>query len=851
MSRYSSASSEDEELKSVGSRSVASGGRGVPCRQSTQPKEIHVTVPKEFAQIDLLRGMGDSGQCLRTRALSTDGEYNSCRINGLGHDTTNGGRTNHPRNRSFSPPTSLSQRLVDNDPFNYEEKGAATPQRRKPRRVSSRTSETVSQRRFSGQGSTSPRRQTHVPPVDRNLSRSPSPMTPKGMHHQNHMSIGRVIDHELLARAGFSIEDPNEPGSSSTNQFANGSQHRAMQPKRSPRPQFRTISQQSIDSDEDLARRMQNLEDRGMGRLNSDRALETMSDSDNDLETACSLHADAFLETQSVSNEVSKASSGLLNDHGPIPFAPGAYQTIRIPLSPKLACKVESAPEQRCTSSRIPSPIPPPSIIASTMTAAPIALQPYSSPSKQRKKRMNFLSKLTNRSSSPSVVAIANGLKTPPSSDAQSGIPAHIPPPPGGSIGASRSSSAAMQQGRSVSPNNNTKTGAVSGIPKGIPAAGIHGVKPSAGHGSSISFNGSFRGTSVCAACGMTHGPFLKAFDRLYHPECFRCKTCAGKIEQNDQFRYTVDSDGRKHPHHRECFMSFGVKCVVCKHALPMTAEGRVPFIKHPFFDDEKMCMRHADEPRRRCAGCQRFEPNDAQFIDIMDGDRCVCPACCRSAIVDNADAKPLWNLVLDFFQTSLKLPVWGPLRDLPILLVGSETLHSQMRERNLIHGSSSHPLTAGMCLTEPMRRGNEVPRYSSSSSKQKLEVISILCLTGLPRDLTASVLAHEAAHAWIKMHPKYDLNSPLPAQVEEGVAQLVAFLFLSDGLGPTPKQTPEEALDGPSDEKLRQYFKFTIERETSDVYGTGYRRAAVLYRDIGIEALLTHIMQYRDFPVT
>ena len=173
------------------------------------------------------------------------------------------------------------------------------------------------------------------------------------------------------------------------------------------------------------------------------------------------------------------------------------------------------------------------------------------------------------------------------------------------------------------------------------------------------------------------------------------------------------------------------------------------------------------------------------------------------------------------------------------------------MRERNLIHGSSSHPLTAGMCLTEPMRRGNEVPRYSSSSSKRTLEVISILCLTGLPRDLTASVLAHEAAHAWIKMHPKYDLNSPLPAQVEEGVAQLIAFLFLSDGLGPTPKQTPEEALDGPSDEKLRQYFKFTIERETSDVYGTGYRRAAVLYRDIGIEALLTHIMQYRDFPVT
>jgi hypothetical protein len=391
----------------------------------------------------------------------------------------------------------------------------------------------------------------------------------------------------------------------------------------------------------------------------------------------------------------------------------------------------------------------------------------------------------------------------------------------------------------------------MSGIPKGIPAAGIHSVKPSAGHGVNNSFSGSFRGTTVCAACGLTHGSFLKVFDRKYHPDCFRCKTCAGKIDPNDQFRYVTDSAGRKHPHHRECFMSFGVTCVVCKETLPMTAEGRVPFIKHPFFEDEKMCVRHADEQHRRCAGCQRFEPNDSPFIDIMDGDRCVCPACCRSVIVDNADAKPLWNEVLAFFETNLKLPVWGPLRDLPILLVGSDTLRRQMREQNHIHVSLSHPLIAGMCLTEPFRRENEVPRYSSSNSKQKLEVISILCLTGLPRDLSSSVLAHEATHAWIKMHPKYDMSNPLPPQVEEGVAQLIAMLFLNEGLGPTPKQTPEEAIDGPSDEKLRQFFKFTIERETSEVYGAGYRRAATVYRDVGIEALLTHILQYRDFPVT
>lgn len=88
-----------------------------------------------------------------------------------------------------------------------------------------------------------------------------------------------------------------------------------------------------------------------------------------------------------------------------------------------------------------------------------------------------------------------------------------------------------------------------------------------------------------------------------------------------------------------------------------------------------------------------------------------------------------------------------------------------------------------------------------------------------------------------------------MPPQVEEGIAQLIAMLFLTRGLDSPAAQSANE--DGPSDDKLRQYFKFTIEREKHEIYGTGYRRAAMAYRDIGIEALLTHVLQYRDFPHT
>jgi hypothetical protein len=240
--------------------------------------------------------------------------------------------------------------------------------------------------------------------------------------------------------------------------------------------------------------------------------------------------------------------------------------------------------------------------------------------------------------------------------------------------------------------------------------------------------------------------------------------------------------------------------------------------------------------------------------------------------MVDNADVSPLWERVLDFFERSLNLPVWKEMRDIPILVVQSDALNDQMRSDNAHYGSSQI-MARGLCLTDhsPNRRFKlpSMRFISSSRSFAAIEqqgftyyevpepgrgnpnsnVFAILCLSGLPRDLTVSVLAHEATHAWIKLHPKYDSRKPLPAQVEEGCAQLVAMLLLTDGLD--PPDTTADTVEGPSDEKLRQYFKFSIERDPDEIYGTGYRLAARAYSDIGIEALLNHVVRYGGFPST
>ncbi len=55
------------------------------------------------------------------------------------------------------------------------------------------------------------------------------------------------------------------------------------------------------------------------------------------------------------------------------------------------------------------------------------------------------------------------------------------------------------------------------------------------------------------------------------------------------------------------------------------------------------------------------------------------------------------------------------------------------------------------------------------------------LCLQvlyGLPRLLTGSILAHECMHAWLRMSG-CSSHQHLPEQVEEGLSQLMAYLWL------------------------------------------------------------------------
>lgn len=393
-----------------------------------------------------------------------------------------------------------------------------------------------------------------------------------------------------------------------------------------------------------------------------------------------------------------------------------------------------------------------------------------------------------------------------------------------------------------------------------------------------------------CATCNEIVAFPLYAMGNLYHKECFRCMACHDLIEPNENFAVTTGPDGKTVPLHKNCYGElYGLKCTVCRNTIQGDSNGRVSYIKHPFFE-EIMCPSHnvntgrsasaakstaATPHQRKCTGCHRFEPlpvgSNTGFADLGDADRCICYSCCRTVIVDSHDAKSLWGRIIRFFEEGLKLPIFRGMSDIPILIVPHDALNAQLQHSN--HQGSSQIMTRGLCLSEHQigsnfflsrlrfdknagsflpsddeSRGHTYFRIpDASKTNPQTNVTAILCLTGLPSDLCASILAHEATHAWIKLHPGFNPTRPIPPQVEEGCCQLVAMLFLNDGLD--EPATNNNDGDGPSDEKLRQYFKFSIETDTNEVYGEGYRKAARAYAQIGIEELLSHVVNYREFP--
>lgn len=296
-------------------------------------------------------------------------------------------------------------------------------------------------------------------------------------------------------------------------------------------------------------------------------------------------------------------------------------------------------------------------------------------------------------------------------------------------------------------------------------------------------------------------------------------------------------------PWHLECFRERHIpRCAVCHQFIPEQGR-RIVWNEVPFWK-QRYCPEH-EGVVPRCAGCDRLRPAGEDWAELEDG-RQLCLQCLDTITTDTRDAQPLWQNVLAFYDgLGLSLPTVPPM-----MLVDSGALNEAEGQETHGRGRGGGPVfhVRGLTLTEEYASirtilripgGNPfaIQRQPVAVGPTRCEVTGILVVYGLPRLLTGSILAHEVMHAWLRLSG----CTRLPEQVEEGLCQLMALLWL--------EAQADKGFKDEFEERLAAYLGHQIRSDTSVVYGDGFRLAHEAFQLHGLAPLVQHVRQTGAFP--
>jgi hypothetical protein len=365
-----------------------------------------------------------------------------------------------------------------------------------------------------------------------------------------------------------------------------------------------------------------------------------------------------------------------------------------------------------------------------------------------------------------------------------------------------------------------------------------------------------------CKTClrQCTVGAFKKTTDGdIYHPDCFRCFGCNSVIDGP----YTKRGEPPE-PYHSHCAIElFNPRCSLCDIAL----DGR--HYKHPFFEKEIYCLGHGNQ--RSCFTCGRKEPcgNSGReaYVELPDR-RLICPDCSTSLIMTSSEATEIYSRVVDFMEGSLGLEMPAGMREVPVLAVDLECLNEKSAVQHCCStGGEGGGIVRGLTLStcgEIRHYHRGLPNISIQSLSVSMptalfrvettrNVTAVLVLSGMPSDLTTSVLAHEAMHVYIKLSHRFSFH--LPSKVEEGICQVVAYLYLNnknemDMCKGSDILDDQEFIKLQQNELMREYFKYQIAHDQSPIYGDGFREAMKAVEVIGLPNVLDFIRENQCLPV-
>ncbi|KAF8394150.1 hypothetical protein HHK36_020356 [Tetracentron sinense] len=237
-------------------------------------------------------------------------------------------------------------------------------------------------------------------------------------------------------------------------------------------------------------------------------------------------------------------------------------------------------------------------------------------------------------------------------------------------------------------------------------------------------------------------------------------------------------------------------------------------------------------------------------YTSIEDG-RKFCQECLEIAIMSTEECLPLYVDIQDFFE-GLNMKVE---QQVPLHLVDRHGLNE------VVKGEKSAPELRGLCMSET-RDVNSVVRSSRIMEafrvkimkkkpyklKRKWEVTAIIILSGLPRLLTGSILAHELMHAWMRLKG----YSTVSRDVKEGMCAVLAHMWLESEImlwSASTSSSSSSTRRSKFEKNFGEFCKRKIEKDQSKVCADRFRAANRAVSTYGLQATLAHIGKTGSFP--
>ena len=233
---------------------------------------------------------------------------------------------------------------------------------------------------------------------------------------------------------------------------------------------------------------------------------------------------------------------------------------------------------------------------------------------------------------------------------------------------------------------------------------------------------------------------------------------------------------------------------------------------------------------QRVCYGCGAAAAVAAQ--SYTEPRRAVCASCATTSIRTVEQGEALLAEVVRDLHRFVGLDLRGVA--IPLRLVGEDD--NDAWELDPDSGERGDPVDASAAWAElPLLGG--------------VAVRKLVMLKGLPRLHSGKMLAHELAHVWI--HRGFNSLAPLPPRVEEGLCELVAYLWLVERAARLSLEGGGVCGDAPcdADRRVARWRIAQTERNPDALYGRGFRESLASVQGRSLREMLQHVRRHKRLP--